>query len=70
MKEMPGILEYQGSFVNLLIICNFPICRNVDYIITCSMERFTDLLTKEGLTEEQANCCRDIRRRGKNKVTD
>ena len=42
--------------------------RSVDYIINCSMEKFTELLSSEGLTEEQAACCRDIRRRGKNKV--
>ena len=44
------------------------ISRSVDYIINCSMEKFTELLSSEGLTEEQAACCRDIRRRGKNKV--
>ena len=42
--------------------------RPVDYIINCSMEKFTELLSSEGLNEEQAACCRDIRRRGKNKV--
>ena len=42
--------------------------RPVDYIINCSMEKFTELLSSEGLTEQQAACCRDIRRRGKNKV--
>ena len=42
--------------------------RSVDYIINCSMDKFTELLSLEGLTEEQAACCRDIRRRGKNKV--
>ena len=42
--------------------------RSVDYIINCSREKFTDLLSLEGLSEEQAAFCRDIRRRGKNKV--
>ena len=32
------------------------------------MEKFTELLSSEGLSEDQAACCRDIRRRGKNKV--
>ena len=42
--------------------------RSVDYIISCSREKFTELLSLEGLSEEQAAFCRDIRRRGKNKV--
>ena len=32
------------------------------------MDEFNDLLSKNDLTEEQLNTCRDIRRRGKNKV--
>ena len=32
------------------------------------MDEFNDMLSKEDLTEEQLNICRDIRRRGKNKV--
>ena len=32
------------------------------------MDEFNDLLSKNDLTEEQLNICRDIRRRGKNKV--
>jgi len=32
------------------------------------MDEFNDLLSKRELTEEQLNLCRDIRRRGKNKV--
>ena len=43
-------------------------CRPVDYIINCSMDKFTELLAFEGLSEEQATYCKDIRRRGKNKV--
>ena len=42
--------------------------RSVDYIINCTREKFTELLSLEGLSEEQAAFCRDIRRRGKNKV--
>ena len=33
------------------------------------MDEFNDLLSKRELTEEQLNLCRDIRRRGKNKVS-
>ena len=32
------------------------------------MDEFNDMLSKEELSEEQLNICRDIRRRGKNKV--
>lgn len=32
------------------------------------MDEFNDLLSKNELSEEQLNVCRDIRRRGKNKV--
>ena len=32
------------------------------------MDEFNDLLSKNELTEGQLNVCRDIRRRGKNKV--
>ena len=33
------------------------------------MDEFNDLLSKHELTEEQLTLCRDIRRRGKNKVS-
>ena len=39
------------------------------HVITCSMEEFCDLLNARGLNEAQVALCRDIRRRGKNKVT-
>ena len=41
---------------------------NLLEIIHTPMEKFTDLLSSQDLTEEQVNICRDIRRRGKNKV--
>jgi len=37
-------------------------------LIALPMDEFNDLLSKNTLTEEQLNICRDIRRRGKNKV--
>jgi len=37
-------------------------------IIDSSMEEFNELLTRHTMTEEQISLCRDIRRRGKNKV--
>jgi len=41
---------------------------NVKDIVNPPMDEFNDMLSKEDLTEEQLNICRDIRRRGKNKV--
>merc|ERR1719427_1245007 len=41
---------------------------NVKTLIGLPMDEFNDLLSKNDLTEEQLNICRDIRRRGKNKV--
>ena len=37
-------------------------------IINLPMDEFNDLLSKHELSEEQLTLCRDIRRRGKNKV--
>jgi len=37
-------------------------------IINLPMDEFNDLLSKHDLSEEQLTLCRDIRRRGKNKV--
>ena len=51
-----------------MIMTKTATCRPVDYIINCSMDKFTELLAFEGLSEEQATYCKDIRRRGKNKV--
>jgi len=33
------------------------------------MEEYSQLIAQAGLTEEQLALCRDIRRRGKNKVS-
>jgi len=41
----------------------------IDDIINLPMDEFNDLLSKHELSEEQLNLCRDIRRRGKNKVS-
>ena len=40
----------------------------VDYIIHCSMDQFNEILANKSLDTEQLNLCRDIRKRGKNKV--
>lgn len=40
----------------------------VQEIINLPMDEFNDLLSKHDLSEDQLNMCRDIRRRGKNKV--
>ena len=41
---------------------------SVRAIIDLPMDEFNDLLSKHELTEEQLTLCREIRRRGKNKV--
>ena len=41
---------------------------SIQDIVNLPMDEFNDLLSKRELTEEQLNLCRDIRRRGKNKV--
>merc|ERR1719402_1293740 len=40
----------------------------VNDIIEKPMDQFNDLLARVDITEEQINVCRDIRRRGKNKI--
>jgi len=40
----------------------------IKQIVGLPMDEFNDLLSRQDLTEEQTNICRDIRRRGKNKV--
>lgn len=47
---------------------NYGLPLSCSQIIDSSMEEFNDLLTRHTLTEEQTALCRDIRRRGKNKV--
>ena len=41
---------------------------NLQDIVTSSMDEFSELLSSRQLTETQVGVCRDIRRRGKNKV--
>merc|ERR1719347_1456455 len=41
---------------------------SVEDIIHRPMEEFNDILTRCSVTEETINICRDIRRRGKNKI--
>merc|ERR1719516_661732 len=37
-------------------------------VINCPVDTFSEMLARPGLTQDQAQLCRDIRRRGKNKV--
>jgi hypothetical protein len=41
---------------------------NINEVINLPMDEFNDMLSRHELNEEQLNLCRDIRRRGKNKV--
>jgi len=47
---------------------NINIPYTVQYIINCSMEEFNDILNNKSLGNDQIGLCRDIRRRGKNKI--
>ena len=49
---------------------NMNIPYSVQFIIDCSMEEFNDILNNKSLDNEQIILCRNIRRRGKNKVID
>ena len=48
---------------------NMKIPLTIEDIIHTPMEEFNDLVCKQDVTEEQINTCRNIRRRGKNKVS-
>ena len=50
----------------LVVEMNIPF--TVEEIINKPMEEFNDTLSKHSVNEEIINICRDIRRRGKNKV--
>ena len=52
--------ERKALGMNLPIACHD--------IINLPMDEFNDMLSKHEMTEEQLTLCRDIRRRGKNKV--
>jgi nuclear factor erythroid 2-related factor 1/3 len=49
---------------------NLNIPYSVQFIINSSMEEFNDILNNKSLDNEQISLCRNIRRRGKNKVID
>ena len=52
----------------LLNIKQLKVFLSVEEIIHKPMEEFNDILSKHSVSEEIINICRDIRRRGKNKV--
>ena len=58
--------ERQTKDEKMAKIQNLPY--TVDHIINCNMEEFTEILNNSDLNSEQLNLCRDIRKRGKNKV--
>ena len=65
--------ESSGSYQGRLsrderLVMDMRIPLTVREIIEKPMEDFNDLLTRKDITDEQINTCRDIRRRGKNKV--
>ena len=50
------------------LVLKMKIPLSIEDIIQTPMEVFNDLVCQWEATEEQINVCRDIRRRGKNKV--
>ena len=50
------------------LVLKMKIPLTIEDIINTSMEVFNELVSRQDVTEEQMNICRDIRRRGKNKV--
>jgi nuclear factor erythroid 2, invertebrate len=54
--------------LNLLYLKHLSELSFLQDIINLPMDEFNDLLSKHEMTEEQLTLCRDIRRRGKNKV--
>ena len=68
-----SIQNYGNSNLFLKNMCTVQISGlclpiSVRDIIDMPMDEFNDLLSKHELTEEQLTLCREIRRRGKNKV--
>ena len=68
-EESKSSSSYQGRLSrDERLVMDMRIPLTVREIIEKPMEDFNDLLTRKDITEEQINTCRDIRRRGKNKV--
>ena len=68
-EEREPICSYQGrQSRDDRLVEEMRIPLTVGEIIQKPMEEFNDLLTSKDITEEEINICRDIRRRGKNKV--
>ena len=68
---LKGKSLYPASFTSVWLMSflpamNLPI--PVLDIVNLLMDEFNDLLSKHEMTEEQLTMCRDIRRRGKNKI--
>ena len=58
-----SLSRYNSSFCKISPQLTF-----LQTLVGLPMDEFNDLLSKTDLSEEQLNVCRDIRRRGKNKV--
>lgn len=68
-EESKSSSSYQGRLSrDERLVMDMRIPLTVREIIEKPMEDFNDLLTRKDITEEQINTCRDIRRRGKNKI--
>ena len=67
--NLKNLINYLNIFFILSLAHNNRLPISVMDIIQLPMDEFNDLLSKHELTEEQLTLCRDIRRRGKNKVS-
>ena len=68
-EEKESSCSYQGRLSrDERLVKEIRIPLTVEEIIVKPIEEFNDLLTSKDITEEQINICRDIMRRGKNKV--
>ena len=68
-EESKSSGSYQGRLSrDERLVKDMRIPLTVREIIEKPMEEFNDLLTRKDITEVQNNICRDIRKRGKNKV--
>ena len=67
-KPQEGEIEASRISRNERLVMDMKIPMTVREIIEIPIEEFNVLLTSKDITEKEINICRDIRRRGKNKV--
>ena len=63
-----GVVKKERSCKDEKAAKDLKIPYTIEYIINCGMDDFGDILNDKTLNEEQLSLCREIRKRGKNKV--